>query len=74
MMWNLSFISEEDFTNHVKATIEKYGENKLREKKKKTLFQCKHRKKDRGIHRWIHQCTYRKARDMDSFGILIRNQ
>lgn len=26
MMWNLPFISEEDFTNHVKATIEKYGE------------------------------------------------
>lgn len=26
MMWNLTFISEEDFTNHVKATIEKYGE------------------------------------------------
>ncbi len=25
-MWNLSFISEEAFTNHVKATIEKYGE------------------------------------------------
>lgn len=25
-MWNLSFISEADFTNHVKATIEKYGE------------------------------------------------
>lgn len=25
-MWNLRFISEEDFTNHVKATIEKYGE------------------------------------------------
>ena len=25
-MWNLSFIREEDFTNHVKATIEKYGE------------------------------------------------
>ena len=25
-MWNLNFISEEDFTNHVKATIEKYGE------------------------------------------------
>lgn len=25
-MWNLSFISEQDFTNHVKATIEKYGE------------------------------------------------
>lgn len=25
-MWNLSFISEEDFNNHVKATIEKYGE------------------------------------------------
>ena len=25
-MWNLSFISEEDFTKHVKATIEKYGE------------------------------------------------
>ena len=24
-MWNLSFISEEDFINHVKATIEKYG-------------------------------------------------
>lgn len=21
-MWNLSFITEEDFTNHVKATIE----------------------------------------------------
>ncbi|MBO6108015.1 MAG: Eco47II family restriction endonuclease [Eubacterium sp.] len=26
MSWNLSFISEEDFTNHVKATIDKYGE------------------------------------------------
>lgn len=26
MMWPLNFISEEDFTNHVKATIEKYGE------------------------------------------------
>lgn len=25
-MWDLSFISEEDFTNHVKSTIEKYGE------------------------------------------------
>ncbi len=25
-MWNLSFISEDDFTKHVKATIEKYGE------------------------------------------------
>ena len=25
-MWNLSFISEEDFTNHVCAAIEKYGE------------------------------------------------
>mgnify|MGYP004627028153 CR=1 FL=1 len=25
-MWNLSFISEENFTNHVKAAIEKYGE------------------------------------------------
>ena len=25
-MWNLSFISEEDFTAHVTATIEKYGE------------------------------------------------
>ncbi len=25
-MWTLSFISEEDLTNHVKATIEKYGE------------------------------------------------
>ena len=24
-MWSLSFISEEDFINHVKATIEKYG-------------------------------------------------
>ena len=24
-MWKLSFISEEDFINHVKATIEKYG-------------------------------------------------
>lgn len=26
MAWNLSFISEEDFINHVKATIDKYGE------------------------------------------------
>lgn len=26
MEWNLTFISEEDFTNHVKATIDKYGE------------------------------------------------
>ena len=26
MMWNLTFISEEDFSNHVKVTIEKYGE------------------------------------------------
>lgn len=25
-MWSLSFISEADFTDHVKATIEKYGE------------------------------------------------
>lgn len=25
-MWNLSFISEEDFTNHVRLTIQKYGE------------------------------------------------
>ncbi len=25
-MWSLNFISEKDFTNHVKATIEKYGE------------------------------------------------
>lgn len=25
-MWTLSFISEEDFTKHIKATIEKYGE------------------------------------------------
>lgn len=25
-MWTLSFISKEDFTKHVKATIEKYGE------------------------------------------------
>lgn len=25
-MWSLSFISENDFTDHVKATIEKYGE------------------------------------------------
>lgn len=25
-MWSLTFISEKDFTNHVKATIEKYGE------------------------------------------------
>lgn len=25
-MWNLSFISERDFTNHVRLTIEKYGE------------------------------------------------
>lgn len=26
MAWRLEFISEEDFTNHVKATIDKYGE------------------------------------------------
>lgn len=26
MNWKLSFISEKDFTNHVKATIDKYGE------------------------------------------------
>ena len=26
MAWKLSFISENDFTNHVKATIDKYGE------------------------------------------------
>lgn len=26
-MWNVSFISEENFLNHVKSTIEKYGEN-----------------------------------------------
>lgn len=26
-MWTLSFISEEDFTKHVKKTIEKYGES-----------------------------------------------
>lgn len=26
MSWELSFISEQDFKNHVKATIEKYGE------------------------------------------------
>lgn len=26
MDWKLSFISEGDFTNHVKATIDKYGE------------------------------------------------
>ena len=26
MDWKLSFISKEDFTEHVKATIEKYGE------------------------------------------------
>ena len=26
MNWPLSFISEEDFTNHVKATIDKYGD------------------------------------------------
>lgn len=25
-MWPLAFISEEDFKNHVKLTIEKYGE------------------------------------------------
>lgn len=29
MMWDIDFISEKDFTSHVKATIEKYGE-KLR--------------------------------------------
>ena len=26
MIWTLDFISEDDLTNHVKATIEKYGE------------------------------------------------
>ena len=26
MAWNLSFISEDDFKNHVRATIMKYGE------------------------------------------------
>ena len=26
-MWKLDFITEQDFTDHVKATIEKYGEN-----------------------------------------------
>ena len=26
MMWGLSFISEDDFINHVKSTIEKYGD------------------------------------------------
>ena len=26
MMWNLPFISESDFTAHVRATIEKYGD------------------------------------------------
>ena len=25
MDWKIKFISEEDFTNHVRATIEKYG-------------------------------------------------
>ena len=25
-MWNLSFISQSDFTAHVRATIEKYGD------------------------------------------------
>lgn len=25
-MWQLNFISEQDFTDHVKATIGKYGE------------------------------------------------
>ena len=25
-MWPLTFITEKDFTEHVKATIEKYGE------------------------------------------------
>ena len=27
MEWKLKFISESDFTEHVKSTIEKYGEN-----------------------------------------------
>lgn len=26
MKWDLNFISEEDFKNHVRATIMKYGE------------------------------------------------
>ena len=26
MEWNLKFVSEKEFTEHVKATIEKYGE------------------------------------------------
>ena len=25
-MWNLTFITVEDFTNHIKSTIEKYGD------------------------------------------------
>lgn len=31
-MWNLTFISEEDFTNHVKATIEKFVSTDLPER------------------------------------------
>ena len=30
MMWNLSFITEQDFTDHVKATIEKYADESIR--------------------------------------------
>lgn len=26
MSWNLSFISEQEFTEHVRATIQKYGD------------------------------------------------
>ena len=26
MSWNLSFISEQEFTDHVRATIQKYGD------------------------------------------------
>lgn len=30
MAWNLSFISEENFKKHVRATIMKYGEKLLK--------------------------------------------
>ena len=40
-MWDLSFISEDDFTYHVKSTIEKYGEKLQPYNLKKFNKNCK---------------------------------
>ena len=45
-MWNLSFISEDDFTKHVKATIEKYGEKRKRIVSLKDSFHGRSREAD----------------------------